>query len=357
MPYKKNTLLVIVIIVLVSINFSHKLYGYIELSLNKLASFSKSTEIADKKIQTKSNINNHQTKNSKEIFQSVKVSNNLNHLPYNEKQNKEEKCQIVLPDITIETQKHILDDGETSYRKIKKYYEINTNLGKGYEAFLAELTLKLNGTFQHIERQLSIKLTKKIQLNFIFQTSREDYESYLRELGHSPEGSQGIYLGYRNLSIIEFKSYQQAIKTAIHEAIHTFNSAYWGGSFRFFNEGMAEYFESINSNGTVPPFNFSSLQHQHYPMQTSTLLFSETNWHSNNNYELYQNSKALFHFLMNNKKGRKVILKIMKLEMEDRCTVLPQNTIENVLIELFPNHEQEFNYWFTDGANALLNNE
>jgi len=357
MPHKKNTLLVIVSIALVSLIFSHNLYGYIELTLNKLASISKPNDSLSERAQTKKNEGNYRVKTTKRVNQFSNTSYSPQKHPSQAKKVKIDKCKRDLPNITTKTQKYTQDDGSIGYRTVKNYYEIDTNLGKGYEPFLTELNLKLNATFQYIERQLGIKLMRTIKLNFVFQTSREDYEDYLRELERSPVGNQGIYLSFNNLSIIELKNHKQGIRVAIHEAIHAFNRAYWGDSFRFFDEGMAEYFESINTNGVLPPFNFSSLKHQQYPTQISTLLFSETDWHSNNSHELYQNSKALFHFLMNHEKGRKVVLQIMKLEMKEHCTTLSKETIEDVLFDVFPNHEQEFNYWFTDGLNDFLNNQ
>jgi len=354
MFYKKHTLLILVIIILVSLIFSHNIYSHLEVSLNKLSSLPKKTEDFKARFQTTKIEKNFRLKTTKENNQYSNKAYNLDKHSNQVKRTKADTCKPFLANITSELQKHIQDDGSISYINTKKYYELETNLGKGYEPFLTELKLKLNATFQYIERQLGIKLMKQIKLNFVFQTSRVDYENHLRKLGHSPEGNQGIYLSSNNLSIIEFKNHKQGIKTAIHEAIHTFNRAYWGSSFRFFNEGMAEYFEPINTKGMVPSFNFSSLKYQQYPMQISTLLFSETDWHGDNNHELYQNSKALFHFLMNNEQGKKVVLTIMKLEMKNHCNKLPKATIEDLLFNMFPNHEQEFNYWFTDELSRFL---
>jgi len=358
MPDKKNTLLIIVTIVLVSLVFNHKLYGYIELTLNKLTSISQSNEILNTRAQIKIKKNDNLLRVKTGVKQHPNIANSSQQYSSEVNNIEIKRCQSSqLTDITTETHKYLQADGSIGYRVIKKYYELDTNLGKGYEEFLTELTLKLNAVFQHIESQLGIKLQKKIKLNFVFQATRAGYEDYLIALGQSPEGNQGMYLSYNNLSIVDIKNKKQGITTAIHEAIHAFNNTYWGDSLRFFNEGMAQHFSAIYKNGSLPPFNFSWLQHQEYPMQISTLLFSETDWHSNKNHELYQNSKALFHFLMNNEKGRKVLLKIMKLEMKDHCTTLPKETIEEILIDIFPNHEQEFNYWFTDGLKKFLNRE
>lgn len=237
----------------------------------------------------------------------------------------------------------------------KPYFVLNTNLDNNNSDFLVELTRKLNRTFQHIESLLGITLNRTITLNMVFQPSRVQYEDYIVSLGRSPVGNIGMYLGSKNIAIIETSDIEIGMKTAIHEAIHAFNYAYWGSTFRFFNEGMAEYFEVITLTGKIPSFNFSYLQHQDFPEQIFNLLFLEADWHGQSNYGLYQNSKALFYFLMSSEVGRDIVLNIMKLEMAEPCQKLPKGKIEDVFIELYSNHQQEFDYWFIDGKAAFFN--
>lgn len=350
MPNKKITLLLFVIICLISLRFGHKLYGYAEQTLNELISISKLNEPLSTKQTGKSNSNEHSIQQVPNIlFQPKKDSPQLESLQKN-------SCpKPPLVDITTETKTFIKPDGMEEFRVQKKYYDLNTNLNQSAKTFLHELNIKLTFAFAHIENQLGIPLNQAITLNLIFQATRTAYEEYLLALGVSPDGSQGVYVYPNHLSVIQFKNPEQAIKTSIHEAIHAFNQSYWGNAFRFFNEGMAEYLEAISTRGTIPPFDFSWLTHLQKPEQISTLLFSEMDWHGDNRHELYQNSKALFYFLMSHDEGKMVIRKIMKLEMEDPCTTLPNETIITILFDIFPNHQQAFDYWFSDGLYDFLN--
>jgi hypothetical protein len=258
---------------------------------------------------------------------------------------------------TTETQTIIDNDNSTHHRTAKKYYVLTTNLDDQRGLFTNELKQKLFFVFQHIENEFNINLNHKVDLSIAYQGSRIDYENYVIEQGRSPEGTIGVYLYPEHASIIEFIDHQQAIRTSLHEAIHAFNRSYWGKLPRFFNEGMAEYFERISINGEFEPFDFSGLQDQKYPMEIENLLFSETDWHGDNNHKLYQNSNALFHFLMSNEKGRSLIWEIMQLEKEESCSVLQESTILEVLFEMYPNHQQEFDYWFADGLALFLKNK
>lgn len=263
----------------------------------------------------------------------------------------------LLSAVTTHKVRVIDTDGIHNNKNIKKYYELSTNLDKQSGDFITELNNKLFQVFQLIESRFNIDLKRKVNVNLIYQGSRIDYEDYLKELGHSAEGSMGKYLYPEHISVIEMRNYEQAMQTSIHEAVHAFNQSYWGLTLRFFNEGLAEYFENITEEGDFLPFNFSGLRHQDFPMKIDVLLFSEIDWHGDTQHKLYQNSNALIHFLMSNKKGREIIWEIMKLERKETCSVLSKNTILDILFEIYPNHQQDFDYWFKDGLALFLQNK
>lgn len=245
-------------------------------------------------------------------------------------------------------------DGIQNNKRIKTYYELSTNLDRQSGDFTTELNNKLFQLFQSIEREFNINLKRKVDLNLVYQGSRTGYEDYLLELGRSAQGSIGKYLYPEHISVIEMRSYEQAMQTSIHEAVHAFNQSYWGHTLRFFNEGLAEYFENITVDGTVAPFDFSRLTHQEFPMEIDVLLFSDTDWHGDTQHKLYQNSNALIHFLMSNKQGRNVIWEIMELERKETCLVLSKAIVLDILFETYPNHQQDFDYWFKDGLALFL---
>ncbi len=236
-----------------------------------------------------------------------------------------------------------------------QYFQLNTNLNAKSDSFTLELKKKLNTAFQHIERSLNTELNQTVLLTMLFSSTRADYEDLARKYRREPEGTQGMYISYHNVSLIDVKNYEQGIKVGVHEAIHALNYTYFGYTLRFINEGMAEYYQAISENGDIQLFDFTWLKHRQYPEQISTILFSKTDWHGVKTHELYQQSKALFYFLMSNENGRQVLWAILAKEMEDPCTVLSEDDIEQLLFEVYPNHQQEFDYWFEEGLNNFLN--
>lgn len=336
MPKKINTYLIVLSVILAFLTFKNDIINYLKLTYENIFSHpevaTKKALIDDQKIKHKPTIKlNNQYKNNIYIPDEplrLKPKNNLN------------KC---LP--------------ETNNTSSNSSFTLTTNLSTQSALFLNNLNHKLNLTFKHIENSLTINLHKNIMLDMVFQTSDTDYENYVMLHGRQVGDHQGLYLFPEHIAIINASDFSRTTEIALHEAVHAFNQSYWGYSLRFLNEGMAQYFENITTNGTIPPFDFSALAHRQYPMQISTLLFSDTDWHGDNTNELYQNSKALFYFLMSTLKGRLVIKEIMLLEKENPCSTLPKSTFEEVLFDIFPNHQQAFDYWFSDGVNSFLKNK
>ncbi len=60
---------------------------------------------------------------------------------------------------------------------------------------------------------------------------------------------------------------------------------------------------------------------------------------------------------MSNDKGRNLIREIMQLEQKDSCSVLTESMVLDMLFEMYPNHQQEFDYWFKDGLALFLQNK
>lgn len=280
----------------------------------------------------------------------LKANNSLAIKPTTQDIHEEYQQQITTP----KTRYHCARPTVNFY-KTKKYYTLKTNLGKGYEKFLTELKTKLNKAFQRIEKQLNITLNGTVNLNISFQTSRADYEDLVREYGKDPTGNIGIYIGYYQQSIVQLLNHEEGMRIAIHEAIHAFNHAYWGDTLRFLNEGMAEYYEGITSEGTIPRFDFQWIAQQDNPMQVDVLLYSDHDWHNDHHTELYQNSKALFHFLMSQHKGKKVLWQLLKEEKKEPCTTLENNTIVDIIQLNYLNYETDFDDWFRDGRDRYLN--
>lgn len=324
MPYKKTFLLFLLAVVFVLFNINSLLSGALKSSsnntLNELVQYTPKTTV---EVTHPHNINEDNT-----FIYSNKI------------QTTRECFAPLLP--------------QNATKQAGHFYQLKTNLNQESKGFIKELNQKLYLIFNDIEASFNIQLTRAVNLNLIYLPSQEIYENYLMGLGRSVTGSIGVYLYPEHISVIQSTNAKQVMISSLHESIHAFNQSYWGKTLRFFNEGMAEYYENISMDAKFEAFDFSGLTDQSLPLAIDVLLFSETDWHGANKSRLYHNSNALFHFLMSTQQGRTVIWVIMKLEAKDSCSTLSEHQVLNVLFELYPNHQQEFDYWFKEGLFNFL---
>jgi hypothetical protein len=334
--YKKIYFILIAVIIIVIFTLSNR---YVDIVVNTLVPNVKQEITQEIQVSTK----NYQ----ETISEHSRIQGDNQYLSSNNVSSINRQALILTPKAQCTRPENLA--------LTNQYFQLNTNVINKSDGFTLELKNKLNAAFKHIEKLLSIELNETILLTMFFSNTEEGYEALAQKYNRNSEGTQGIYISYYNVSLIKVNNYEQGIKTGIHEAIHALNYAYFGYTLRFINEGMAEYYEAISERGDIPLFDFTWLKHRQYPEQISTILFSKTDWHGVKTHDLYQQSKALFYFLMSNRSGRKVIWKILAKEMKDPCTVLSEDDIEQLLFENYPNHQQEFDYWFEEGLYRFLN--
>jgi hypothetical protein len=130
MPDRKITLLIIITLALMTLTFGHKLYGYVEHKFDKLLSMSTISEPVNTLTSTGNKHKYHHVEKSlysnspkQQKQQSYKLENvTINNCP--------RPPLVAIPQ-----------------EEPKKYFYLNTNLSKSFEAFLYELKIKLNAAF------------------------------------------------------------------------------------------------------------------------------------------------------------------------------------------------------------------
>lgn len=119
----------------------------------------------------------------------------------------------------------------------------------------------------------------------------------------------------------------RTMNTAIHEATHIINAGLFGRTPRWFNEGLAEYFERIEvrgSAGVVPlaPEWLRELSRSSSRLPLSGLLVADPeDWRGPGRHAHYANSWALMHFLLE-PQHRPVAEKLLRELARDRCDEL-----------------------------------
>ncbi|MFP3426449.1 DUF1570 domain-containing protein [Pseudoalteromonas sp. SIMBA_162] len=172
----------------------------------------------------------------------------------------------------------------------------------------------------------------------------------IKQRGGDPRNSVGMYFHASNSAFIEYRNTQNAMSTAVHEAVHAINKAVLGYTPRWLNEGFAEYFEIIKNHmqtGIVEPNNSWTINNKLAKgvFNISRLIGSEESWKQNNTSKLYASSWATIYFLMDSSQGRILLKNIMLAEQESPCNKLQPKQLKNMLYSQFPNFSKVYAQW------------
>lgn len=182
--------------------------------------------------------------------------------------------------------------------------------------------------------------------------SEQDFHDYLLGQVADPKSYLGIYLPLDNLAVVKFVNEQQALATSVHEMVHAINFAIFGPLPRFINEGLAEYIERKAIAGAqqrfILPKGLDKEKARAELLDFYSLMHSEQDWHTRNNSSLYLSGSAWAHFFFTSEKGIEAMQTIMRLKYANPCSELTPEQISSILVEIYPNFEQDFYYWFDE---------
>ncbi|WP_143870672.1 DUF1570 domain-containing protein [Catenovulum sediminis] len=241
---------------------------------------------------------------------------------------------------------HISDQKPKQHRALKyqvanqqalDYFALNLQTLGLPAAFKNELESKLNAVFKIYAHLLGIGSLKKIELNLKVLANKQQYLQELAKLGWTGGQSVGVYSYAANSAVIQYTDYQQTMQTAIHEAVHAINAGLFGITNDWMNEGLAEYFEKIETQlqQRIVKTNGSWLNkmhqvaHQFIPLED--LLTANIGLVADNKkHALYANSWASMYFLMSSTQGRVLLKALMKAEQESPCIKLNKKQIQQL---------------------------
>ncbi|NKF49953.1 DUF4124 domain-containing protein [Shewanella sp. WXL01] len=213
-------------------------------------------------------------------------------------------------------------------------------------AFLRD---KMRATLKDIDKRYRQLLPKKqlqpIKINIMLAGNKHEYNKLSGD-GFTANNSQGFYSPGRNLAAVWHRNDLQAFTTAIHESVHVMNAGQFGSTPMWFNEGLAEYFQSGSFLTTVHNSDYyqlvsdKQLRRDNLEFKRAAwlplkaVLYSDgRDWQGSLRSKLYDNSHRLMRMLMTTSKGRSYLRSLFKYFSENRCTA------KNVdqLIKFYPN--------------------
>lgn len=195
-----------------------------------------------------------------------------------------------------------------------------------------------NAVIKAIEGLLPNQVLSKTHLQVaIYSNSKAFHDYRIQHTDISSTSISGFYSGRLNQIIVLHQGDdKQTIQTTLHEITHAIQAKQFARAGGWFTEGVAEYFELIETlgNSSLVPVNdyyLGYLKNKQNQLSTRHLLTADyKQWKGSNRSKYYANAWALSYFLMTKSK-RNIMSEYLTHIAENRC-----NAIDN--IQFFEGH-------------------
>ncbi|KZN69211.1 DUF4124 domain-containing protein [Pseudoalteromonas luteoviolacea] len=241
--------------------------------------------------------------------------------------------------------------------RVLDYFDLEISGQTISTQFKNTLSARLNAIFRGYTSIVGLKAMRKVTLRIQILPSRRLYERTVKAYGGAPSGTAGVYFGTKNTAYVEQTSYEATMQTAIHEAVHAINQAVIGFSPRWLNEGLAEYFETVEISmqvGKVTPSNHitKSGYIKGQVLRPSQLIGAEDTWQTSDPVLLYRSSWAFVHFLMSTSSGKQSLKALMLQEQKEPCSSLDYANVKRVLNGSYPNMQSAYTMFLNREAKS-----
>ncbi|MPY23821.1 DUF1570 domain-containing protein [Shewanella sp. YLB-07] len=200
--------------------------------------------------------------------------------------------------------------------------EVNSTGGKLPLYYKDKVTAAIKKVSDIYKSYLPHSGVAPVKVNLTLAKSKASYNNLQAKYAPNLGPSQGFYVARQNMAVVHHKNDRQAHQTSVHESVHVLNAGLFGPTPRWFNEGMAEYFESIEMSGFSAKIPVRDWKRTLTGKQLSlnALLNSKRQiWAGSQQSSMYAQSHSLIHFLMSSKQGKQTITALLAHMVQTRC--------------------------------------
>jgi len=189
-------------------------------------------------------------------------------------------------------------------------------------AYKDKITAAIKKVSEIYEMYLPPSGVAPVSVDLTLATTKSSYQSLQSKYAPGLGPSQGFYVAKYNMAAVWHRSDEQAYQTSVHESVHVINAALFGPTPRWFNEGLAEYFEGIRMSGyaaKIPPREWKRVFSGKSVSLDTLFSAKQDNWSGSQQTLLYSQSHSLIHFLMSTPKGKITMKSLLNHLVETRC--------------------------------------
>ncbi len=221
------------------------------------------------------------------------------------------------------------------YASKKQYFRMNlTSPETGLPTLLGEhLQRDVDAIYSYLSDRMAPQHLRQVDLNLKVFNTQKGFEQY--RLQHAPllTSAVGFYTSANNEAVVMQQIYDQKTRAiARHEATHVINAGLFGRSPIWFNEGIAEYFESYDyarlkaGTNQTNPYRLnhlaSKLNQGQLPPLKDYLLLTDSKWRANEPRTMYAMAWSIIYLLQNHHEGERFTRELFAEMAENPCDTL-----------------------------------
>ena len=226
------------------------------------------------------------------------------------------------------------------YASKTQYFKMNLESPEqGLPPLLGEqLQRDVNAIYGYLSDRMTLQHLRQVDLNLKVFNSAAGFERYRKIHAPSLNSVSGFYTSLNNEAVVMQQRYDQQTRAiARHEATHVINAGLFGHSPIWFNEGIAEYFESYTYVELKNPLalvkntpaksyylnHLSSLMNSNQlPSLTEYLQFSDIEWRAQDQKTMYAMAWSIIYLLQDHQEGEQLMSTLMAQMAESPCSVI-----------------------------------
>lgn len=194
--------------------------------------------------------------------------------------------------------------------------------------YAQSLEVKIRKVHEVLETMLPTSMLRKVDLQLFVFSEPSKYRAFRNK--HAPSlggGSVGFHSSQGNIAAVLYLDESQLNRTSIHETVHVMNLAMYGHLPRWLGEGLAEYFEEIETRAQSSSIaaKRSWMKHlQRKKPSIERLLRSRTeDWADSQRNELYAQSWGFVYFMLSDSQRKRVLSDILQEAAAAPCEEVP----------------------------------
>lgn len=225
-----------------------------------------------------------------------------------------------------------VEDLSTRYASKSQYFRMHLESPEHeLPPLLGEhLQRDMNAIYGFLADQLDAQWLRQVDLNLLVYNEERGFEAHRSRYAPELLGVAGFYTSLNNEAVVMRQGHDEATRAiARHEATHVINAGLFGRSPIWFNEGLAEYFEThtyVSLSNRQQPVNeyhraflIQEGSQGRLPTLSSYLSLSESAWRAQNAHLMYAMAWSVIYVLMQDAPGQSLLRNLLAFMAEQPC--------------------------------------